>query len=483
MPKKLTTNEFIEKAKLVHGDKYDYSKVEYKTYHEKVTIICPTHGEFEQRCSDHLSGKGCKDCRKDYLSVKFSSNVSIFKNRANRIHKSFYNYDKVVYKNANIKVKIICPTHGEFEQTPASHLNGNGCPKCAIKYKSNKRKLTTKEFIEKSIKIHGNKYDYSKVEYGKNNHIKVTIICPTHGEFEQMPYSHLSGQGCPKCVHQISKPEMEIYNYIKSIYDGPIIQSDRSIIPPKELDIYLPELKIAFEINGEYWHNSEQKPKNYHVDKTDECKKLGIQLYHIWTRTDFDIWKSKISILLGKVETRIYARKCNVFPITGSIYKSFCNDNHLQGGGTTAKVKYGLYHENKLVSVMGFSKPRFNKNIEWELMRFCTLKNIIVVGGFSKLLKRFKSDYNPNSIISYANRDFSHGGIYGKYMKYEESTQPNYKWIKDEIEIPRYKAQKHKLQKLLGDKFIKEESEKQNMIRNGYTQCFDTGNFKFIWKK
>ena len=181
------TKEFIAKAKAVHGDKYDYSKVNYVDCNTKVTIICPSHGEFEQAPRTHLSGRGCPDCAKQRMTTEE------FIEKAKKVHGDKYDYSKVKYVNKDTKVTIICPTHGEFEQNPRSHLTGQGCPSCG-----GNKKLTTEEFVERARIVHGDKYDYSKVDY-VNNNTKVTIICPTHGEFEQKPSGHLTGRGCPYC--------------------------------------------------------------------------------------------------------------------------------------------------------------------------------------------------------------------------------------------------------------------------------------------
>jgi superfamily II DNA or RNA helicase len=182
------TKEFIAKAKAVHGDKYDYSKVKYVNCSTKVTIICPKHGEFEQTPKKHLLGQGCPDCsgRKRLTTEEFIA-------KAKAVHGDKFDYSKVKYVNSETKVTIVCPIHGEFEQTPVSHLSGNGCSLC-----SRKKKHTLDRFIEMANKIHGDKYDYTKVNY-VNNKTKVTIICPKHGEFEQTPQNHLKGKGCSCC--------------------------------------------------------------------------------------------------------------------------------------------------------------------------------------------------------------------------------------------------------------------------------------------
>ena len=194
---KLTTEKFIKRAKEIHGNKYDYSKVDYKGSQTKVTIICPLHGEFEQIPSGHLNGKGCSECGIVSMANCNRSDTDSFIKRAKEVHSSKYDYSKVDYKNASTKVTIVCPINGEFLQNPNRHLLGNGCPKC-----SNNIRHTTEKFIKRAKEIHGDRYDYSKVDY-KNINTKVTIICSVHGEFEQKPANHLHGQGCPKCGNRI----------------------------------------------------------------------------------------------------------------------------------------------------------------------------------------------------------------------------------------------------------------------------------------
>ena len=192
MPKRLTTEEFISKAREVHGDKYDYSKTVYVDAATKVCIICPEHGEFFQLPHHHLKGHGCKKCAFELVAEKAKKSVDEFLLKAKEIHGDKYDYSKVLYKNSLTKVCIVCPEHGEFWQTPANHLQGQGCPKCLGKNKS------TEDFISEAKKVHGDKYDYSKTKY-KGAGEKVCIICPKHGEFWQIPSSHLRGSGCPEC--------------------------------------------------------------------------------------------------------------------------------------------------------------------------------------------------------------------------------------------------------------------------------------------
>lgn len=188
---------FIELARKVHGLKYDYSNVLYLNRSTKIDIICFIHGVFKQRPHNHLRGQGCPKCF--WESEKYNKlTTDDFIKKAIKKHGDKYDYFHVNYIKSNIKVKILCPIHGLFEQLPNNHLRGMGCLFCAMKESADARRLNTQAFIEKAKKVHANIYDYSITNYtGSSNKIK--ILCQKHGVFEQNPYSHLSGKGCPLC--------------------------------------------------------------------------------------------------------------------------------------------------------------------------------------------------------------------------------------------------------------------------------------------
>lgn len=223
--KKLSKEEFVNRGNLIHNNKYDYTKVEYVNNVTNVCIICPEHGEFWMRPGNHLFGQGCPKCGINLRAKKRMSDVDEFVNKSNEIYGGKYDYSKVEYCGTDTKVCIICPEHGEFWQTPYHHINGKvGCPKC-----SDNVRLTTEEFIRRAIKKHGCKYDYSNVDY-KSSHDKVCIICPEHGEFWVNPGNHLYGSGCPKCagknkttddfVSESIQVHGHLYDYSKSEYKG-----------------------------------------------------------------------------------------------------------------------------------------------------------------------------------------------------------------------------------------------------------------------
>ena len=210
------TNEFIKRAKEIHGDNYDYSEVKYVNTSTPVKIKCIKHGFFNQTPNKHLSGQGCPICGDEKRSKSNTTPLTDFIEKANKVHKNKYDYNKTLFNRLRDKVIITCPIHGDFKQIASDHLNGSGCQKCSGNYK-----LNNEEFIEKSKKVHGDKYDYSKVNY-QGNDIPVTIICPLHGEFLQIPREHFNGANCPKCMGRNRSTEefIELSNKIHhSKYD------------------------------------------------------------------------------------------------------------------------------------------------------------------------------------------------------------------------------------------------------------------------
>jgi hypothetical protein len=195
----LTVDEFLEKAKKGHGEKYDYSLVEYVNSNTQVTILCPEHGKFEQRPIHHLRKAGCPECGNIRIGLSNRHDQNQFIDSAKKVHGEKYDYSLAEYTGARNKIKIICPEHGQFCQSPQNHLAGRGCPRCGKKECDKKNTLTLEEFREKAKIVHGEKYGYSLTEYTASRKA-ITIICPEHGEFKQQPTHHLRGSGCPKCV-------------------------------------------------------------------------------------------------------------------------------------------------------------------------------------------------------------------------------------------------------------------------------------------
>lgn len=253
MAEKSTRDKFISTSNMVHNNKYDYSKVDYINNRIKICIICPIHGEFWQTPKDHLNGCGCPHCALEQRKLLRSKGKEKFINDARQVHGDKYDYSKVVYKNANTLVVLICPEHGVFNMRPANHLNGQGCPKCANLTKGVYQKSNTEDFIRKSKLVHGDKYDYSKVDY-VNNRVKVIIGCTEHGEFIQKPLDHLHGSGCPECGRKFGIAEKSVLNALKEKYTTVTYQYRPQWLHNKtssqSLDMFLPEYNIGIEYHG-----------------------------------------------------------------------------------------------------------------------------------------------------------------------------------------------------------------------------------------
>ena len=278
----------------------------------------------------------------------------------------------------------------------------------------------------------------------------------------------------------ISKPQEDLFNFIRVDISEKKF-NDRTFIKPLELDILIKSKKLAIEYNGLYHHSSNgssPKDKKYHLTKTELVEQKGYQLLQIFSSDNIDIWKSLINNKLG-LNKRIFARKCIIKEVKPEETRKFLEENHLQGD-CNSKIRLGLYYEENLVSLMTFGKSRYNKNIDYELIRFCSLKGYNVVGGASKLLSHFRKQYS-GSIISYANRRWSNGDLYRKLgFKEIGQTPPNYFYFNNDFEIhSRIAFQKHKLKDKLMN-FDPDLTEEQNMFNNGYNKIYDCGNKVFV---
>lgn len=292
---------FVERAIIKHGNKYDYSLSDYINNKDKIIIICPYHGEFYQKPNNHLQGKGCHHCSRNQ-----KMKIDDFIERSNIIHKNKYNYIDKNYINTLTPIKIECKDHGIFEQSPATHLKGVGCPKCA----GNKR-LTNDEFIEKANIKHNNLYDYPNLNY-KNYDTKIEIDCKSHGLFIQSPRDHLSGRGCPKC--RKSKGEIKISEILNSKnikFNTEYKFNDLKYKYLLKFDFVIfdkESIKYIIEYNGEqHYVFKKWMHKNYENFKISQkrdtlkleyCKNNNYKLYTI--RYDDDIENEIMKIIESK---------------------------------------------------------------------------------------------------------------------------------------------------------------------------------------
>ena len=615
---KRTKEEFVEAARKVHGDKYDYSKVVYVNNTTPVIIICPIHGEFEQTPKHHLNGCGCqkcgrsitrasykqflkrscqkfgdkflypnisdeyynkysiitvvcKDCNNQFktdvtshLSSRFGK-CDVCKKEANT---TYYIYEDLVdFKASNIeieyfphkvtkhdKINCICPIHGQYEVLVSTILKGKGqckkcsskpadvtkviekfesefgnklscdfssyknqytpleftclecghnfkrplsalfnqdykdvCPRCSKHLQNKEQTKTTEQFIEDVKRVHGeNVFDFSPTVYVSSSE-HVALICKECGRlFTIEANSLLQGHGCPHHFHNKSQKENEVAEYIKTLGVN-VITNDRTLLNGQEVDIFLPDFNISIEFDGVFWHNENNKPNDYHINKTIACENKGVRLIHIfedeWVDKS-DIWKSMLSNILGYTNNRIYARKCEIKEVSGSDSVKFLNDNHIQGT-CPSSIKLGLYYNNELVSLMTFGKSRHfigNGKYEYELLRFCNKTNVSVIGGASKLFKYFCKTYNPTSVISYADRRWSIGNMY-KQLGFEflHSSKPNYYYVINNKRKNRFNFRKSELVRKYN--IPQNMSEREYCYSQKWYRIYDCGCLCYGWHK
>lgn len=360
--RKLTHAEFLERSNSKHNYKYIYPE-EYDGKDKKIRIICREHGDFHQTANDHMRGQICPDCALDdrrltldeiknilhkvhdnefdYSLLQYSSTLTsgeipiickkhgifnqnfkghrvggkcptcnklkkkriAFENRAKKKYGDKFDYSRIDFVDYDTPVEIGCPDHGWIYITPRQHLLKEGCDKCLEDIK----KERWVSFVDSANIKHDNKYKYPEYfDIESNNRTKIPVICPDHDIFPQTLSKHLLGQGCPKCVHRISKPEIVLQEFIKEL--GYEVQcNSKRIIPPYELDIYIPSLNKAIEFNGLYYHysNTYFKPGK-HAKKSNLCKAKGIKLLHIreelWIKDQSKMKEVIVKFLKSKEE-------------------------------------------------------------------------------------------------------------------------------------------------------------------------------------
>lgn len=472
-----TTEEFINKSKLKHGNKYDYRNTEYHSASEKVEIICNIHGSFSQIANLHVSGQGCPKCQGRDKST------DTFIKEAKEIHGDLFDYSKAVYSGSKNKLTIICKQHGDFEQTPNSHLKGRGCPSCA-----GNAKLTTDSFINKAKIVHGDRYNYNKTMYGTTNKDVVTIICKDHGEFTQRAFDHLQGCGCPNC-NNYGKLEQELRDYIESL--GVITTKDRSVLDGKEIDIFVPSHNIGFEFNGLFWHSEKRAkdPVNSHAHKTRSAKDKDVRLIHVYEDdwlTKTNIVKSIIRNSLGLEKSKLFARDCRIEEIKNKVADSFMDSNHILGSVRGVYVSLAIIKDNNVVSVMQFSKSASHRGKsvdgEYELIRFSS--NTKVIGGASKLFSYFVKKYSPSIVTSYSDNDMFDGGVY-KILGFNHVSDvpPDYKIIDGSIRKHKSNFRKLELAKRFPEKYDPDLTERENCWNMGLYRIYNSGLKKWLWNK
>lgn len=478
MAKKLTTDDYVNKCREIHGTYYDYSQVVYTKASNTVTIGCPIHGPFEIRASNHYRN-GCSKCASEQRGKARRNTKQNVIDKATEMHNGRYDYSQwtTEYTDNASKMVIVCPIHGAFEQRISSHLSGHGCNDCGTTATTMSNVKSYSEFIADSAKVHGDVYDYSQVDY-VNAKTHVTIICNNHGPFQQTPDRHVNaGGGCSKCfAGGTSGAENEIANFIESFV--PVERNNRTIIHPKELDIYIPSRNLAIEYCGLYWHSTDKVGRSYHRDKLKACNAEGVRLITIfedeWLHGE-RIVKQKLRSILGVDDRpRVGARKTTIELPTAAQKKRFMDQNHIQGNGP-GSITIGLTHNDDFVAMMTFIDQSRGVFV---LNRYATSVN--AVGGFTKLLSYFCRAYAWKEIISFADLRWSDGHLYDLCgFELDKIIPPDYQYIEGTHRAHKFNYRRKYLPSKL-DHFDPSLSETANCASNGIHRIHDCGKKRYI---
>ncbi|NCC41255.1 MAG: DUF723 domain-containing protein [Gammaproteobacteria bacterium] len=636
-----STDYFVEKAKSVHGETYDYSKTEYTGASNKVTITCRVHGDFLQSPMDHTHSKaGCPKCASERLSAQRITPLEEYIEKAREIHGAVYDYSKVTYRTTSDKVTIGCKVHGDFELTAAAHvsLRASGCPKCGIEsrgkkssdaagfvhdkeslidavrerhgdslevlsdtcsrgsdmlrlrcpvhgeferlaleilkdvkgqkkgcpacgldlgadkrrydaekfikkleavntrgyrlkdtelFVSTKERTTfvcpshgdfeatpkaliqadgnklscpkcfwdhlthdTEKFIEKATDKWGYAYSYDKVEYTKA-HDYVTVTCPDHGDFQIKAYSHLNGSGCPRCTTSgVSQMESDLCDYVAGL-GVMVVPRTKQVIPPQEIDIFLPEHRIGIEFCGVYWHSEDYLGKSYHQDKLNRAVSADVRLLTIFEDEFMEkrkIVEELIKRRIGGTDIRRLGARTltleKVDPKTaGRVYK----EHHLQGAAA-AEAHFALLWNGQIACAASFSRassrafiggPRPESDLE--VVRFCSHPQIVVSGGLERLVSAALRHFGGvQRVVSYVDlRWFTGSGYAGAGFEMESVSKPGYFYVKGQKRFSRFSFAKHTLEAKL-PVYDPALSEHENMRVNGYLRLYDCGHAKMV---
>ena len=402
----------------------------YKNMNSKIHVKCKKCGH-----EDHITpktilhtnnkmGHPCKGCFINSYKKNENEFYSKLEEKFGKCNHTIINPDEYRGHASKNKIKFRCNIcDHEFETYPHNVLNPkNGKHYCA---KCNNSIVDKRPYQERLDDITDNRIlalEEYKGHYAPLKHMCKVCGYGKDGTWITPPVNRTRGQGCPRCnnIIQQSKSEVELIDFIKSIYDGDVLTKNRDIIKPKELDIYIPDKDIAFEYCGLYWHNEKHKGKKYHLDKLKDAESKNIRLIQIfedeWENNKYMV-KQKIKHLLDLNDNeKIYARKCEIKNVNVKDKNNFLNNNHIQGKDNSS-IRLGLYYNDELISVLTFGKLRkslgsSSEEGQYELIRFASSIDKLIIGGFSKLLTYFIKEYNPKYIKTFADLRWSIGILY-----------------------------------------------------------------------
>lgn len=492
MPKYVSPAQYLQRAVAKHGGKYTYDESTLLSSNALVPITCPIHGVFEQKLGNHLHGAGCPKCAG--FGVDW---VARFKS----VHADLYDYSLVKFTLHKAPVDIICREHGVFQQTPDNHYRGaQGCPKCKGSRIRASKQLPFEEFARRAAEVHKGRFQYPFGQFTNLLAGGYRMLCPLHGEFTQSPVNHLAGKvGCTKCNHMKSSGEDAVFRLVSTFAEA--TQRNRTVLAPKELDIYIPSKQLAIEYCGMYWHShkdleDERKNKRNHYNKYAACKSQGIRLLTIyeseWQEHNYAI-RRLIRNAIGKSKGKLMARKCELRKVTVQEARAFYDKYHPQGGNGHGE-HYALFWNNKMVACMRFVLGANDRGVAaanrvWTLGRYAT--RVTVAGAASRLFKAFLEEFKPSTVKSFSDNRFFDGGMYEQLgFVLEEEVPPDYQvWSPKSGLLPKTHYQRRNLPTRLKEHGVEDafdpatdtRTEAEMTYLMGARRIYDCGKKRWVW--
>jgi len=489
---KKTNKEFIKEVKALVGNEYTFLEnyVNSETHLLCRHNVCKHEWKVKPRYFTSPSNNTrCPKCAYNIRKTKKKKTNKEFIREVKALVGDEYTFLEN-YVDRKTKIKCIHNECGHtYKVDPDHFFRGCRCKKCCQR-KSNEEFLKeVKDLIKDEYKFIDNYID--------DNTLLNVLHIKCNNVYKVRPYNFLQGYRCPKCskTRKFSNGEKSILKFIKKVYKGEIIENDKRILHGKEIDIYLPELKIGIEYCGLYWHSELYKNKNYHLNKLNLCHEKGIRLIQIFE----DEWISKKNILKSKIKhilglnvnkEKIFARKCTIKEISNSTKNEFLDKYHIQGKDMS-KIKLGLFYDMILVATMTFNKPRIcmssqDRNMNnYELSRFATKGKYNIVGGFSKLLSHFKKNYEFEEVITYADLRYSSfdGNLYEvNGFTLSHQSKPNYWYFYKNStlnRLHRFNFRKGNLKKLFPEIYDENLTEHEIMLKSKYLRIYDCGTLVY----